>query len=74
VTGVLGSKTGIRKVWKYRISDFSKIPDEWLIPEEERLAKGKLNAVAKRDQENAYVPGIEFYSEDTLSSTAGVKK
>ena len=73
VTGVLGSKTGIRKVWKYRISDFSKVPDEWLIPEVERLDKGKLNTVAKRDQDNAFVPGIEFYSEDTLSSTAGVK-
>lgn len=73
VTGALGSSTGLRKVWKYKIADFSKIPDGWLIPEEDRLDKGKLNTVAKRDQENAFVPGIEFYYEDTLSSRAGVK-
>lgn len=41
---------------------------------EERLDKGKLNTVAKRDQENAYVPGIRFYYEDTLASRAGVRK
>lgn len=73
VEGLLGSTTGIRKNWKYRISDFSQVPDEWLIPEDERLDKGKLNTVAKRDQENAIVPGIEFYYEDALTSRAGVK-
>lgn len=73
-TGVLGSQTGLRKVWKYEIEDFSKVPEEWLIPPEERLDKGKLNTVAKRDQENAYVPGIRFYCEDTLASRAGVRK
>jgi len=74
VTGVLGSSTGMRKNWRYKILDFSKIPDEYLIPEEERLAKGKLNTIAKRDQENAHVPGIEFFSEDALTSRAGVVK
>jgi hypothetical protein len=73
VTGKLGSQIGMRQVWKYRITDFSKIPDEWLISEDERLHRGKLNTVAKRDQENAFVPGIEFYSEDTLASRPGVK-
>jgi len=74
VTGMLGSSTGMRKNWKYRISDFSLIPDEYLIPEEDRLAKGKLNAIAKSDQQNAIVPGIEFYAEDALTSRAGVVK
>jgi len=72
VAGVLGSTTGIRKNWKYRITDFNKVPEEWLIPEADRLDKGKLNTVAKRDQENAIVPGIEFYYEDALTSRAGV--
>ena len=74
VEGTLGSSTGLRKVWHYRISNFSQIPDEWLIPEDERLDKGKLNKIAKSDQENAFVAGIEFYSEDVLASRPGVKK
>ncbi len=74
VTGVLGSSTGMRKVWRYKITDFSKIPDEYLIPEDERLDKGVLNKIAKSQQENAIVPGIEFYSEDALTSRAGVVK
>ncbi len=74
VTGVLGSSTGMRKVWKYKIVDFSKVPDEYLIPEEERLNKGALNKMAKGQQGDAFVPGIEFYSEDALTSRAGVVK
>jgi len=74
VTGVLGSSTGMRKVWKYRISDFDKVPEEYLVPPEERLNKGALNRIAKADQENAHVPGIEFYFEETLASRAGVTK
>lgn len=74
IIGKLGSPTGIRKVWHYRIANFSQIPDEWLISEDERLDKGKLNTVAKRDQDTAFVPGIEFYSEDVLASRPGVKK
>jgi len=73
VQGSLGSQTGMRKNWKYRIADFSKVPEDWLIPEADRLDKGKLNTVAKRDQENAHVPGIEFYYEEALTSRAGVK-
>ena len=52
VTGMLGSGTALRQNWKYRISDFSKIPDEYLVPEVERLNKGVLNKMAKSDQEN----------------------
>ncbi len=74
VTGKLGSSTGLRKVWKYRIEDFSKIPDDYLIPEADRLASGVLNKIAKADQENAFVPGIDFYYEEVLSSRAGVIK
>lgn len=74
VTGVLGSSTGMRQNWKYKISDFSKIPDEYLIPEEERLNKGVLSKMARSQQENAFVPGITFYSEDALTSRSGVIK
>lgn len=74
VTGMLGSSTGMRKNWRYKISDFSKIPDKYLIPEEERLNKGALNKIAKADQANAIVPGITFYADDALTSRPGVVK
>jgi len=69
VTGMLGSKTGLRKVWKYKIVDISKVPEQFLLPPEERVQKGELNKIAKRDQETAHVPGVEFYYEDSLSSS-----
>lgn len=74
VDGVLGSSTGLRKVWKYRLTDIAKVPEEYLVPPEERLNKGALNKLAKSEQDMATVPGIEFYYEDTLSSRAGVIK
>jgi len=70
VTGALGSKTGLREVWKYKVVDISKVPEEYLLPPEERVRKGELNKVAKSQQGNAAVPGIEFYSEDILSSSS----
>lgn len=73
VQGTLGSQTAMRKNWKYKLTDITKVPEDYLVPPEERLAKGALNTVAKRDQENAFVPGIEFYYEDALTSRAGVK-
>ena len=51
-------------------ADISKVPEQYLLPPEERIQKGPLNLIAKRDQETAHVPGIEFYYEDSLSSTA----
>ena len=73
VQGSLGSKTSVIKVWKYRLTDINKVPEDYLVPPEERLHKGALNAVAKRDQDMAVVPGIEFYHEDRLASRSGVK-
>lgn len=70
VTGSLGSKTGLRKIWKYRVVDIDKVPEEYLLPPEDRVKKGELNKIAKKDQETAYVPGIEFYYEDSISSAA----
>ncbi len=70
VTGSLGSKTGLRKIWKYRVVDIDKVPEEYLLPPEDRVKKGELNKIAKKDQETAFVPGIEFYYEDSISSAA----
>lgn len=70
VTGDHGSKTQLREVWKYRVTDISKVPEEYLVDPEDRVKKAALNAIAKRDKDMASVPGIEFYAEETLSSRA----
>ena len=49
------------KVWKFRIIDVSKIPREFMIPNEVMLG-----ALARNAKELAKVDGIEFYSEDSL--------
>lgn len=73
VTGVLGSTTGLRDVWKYRVVDISQVPEEFLVPPEERVKKRELNKIAKSQKADAHVPGIEFYAVDSLSSTASRK-
>ena len=73
IEGALGSKTGIRKIWKYRVADISLVPEQYLVDPEDRIRKAELNAIAKKDQDNAFVPGIEFYYEDSLSSVANTK-
>jgi len=70
IEGVLGSKTGLRKIWKYKVVDISLVPEQYLVDPEDRIRKGELNAIAKKDQDSAFVPGIEFYYEDALSSVA----
>ena len=69
VKGAMGSTTGLRKVWRYKVVDISKVPEEFLVDPEDRVRRGDLNKIAKRDQQDAHVPGIEFYYEESLSST-----
>ncbi len=68
VTGVMGSSTGLRKNWKYRVVNISEVPEEYLVAPEDRIHKGKVNAIAKKYQDTAGIPGIEFYAEDGLTS------
>lgn len=51
------------KVWKFRITDEKAIPREYLIPNEKMLGQ-----IAKSTKGTLTVPGIEFYSEDTISA------
>lgn len=53
-----------RKVWKYRIVDAALIPREYLIPDEK-----KIGAHARSMCKAAHIPGIEFYSEDSVAAT-----
>lgn len=66
----LGSKVAINKVWKYRVVDITKVPEKYLVDPADRIRKGDLNKLAKSEKEKASVPGIEFYSEDSMSSSA----
>ena len=45
VTGALGSTTGLREVWKYRVVDISKVPEEYLVDPEDRIKKRELNKI-----------------------------
>ncbi len=54
--------TSVRQVWKYRITDVNLIPREYMIPNEKMLG-----AMAKSTHDAVKVPGVEFYSEDSLA-------
>ena len=52
-----------RLIWKYRIVDFSILPDEFKL--ENSI---KLNEVIKRYKESTTIPGVEVYSEEILAA------
>jgi hypothetical protein len=68
IEGSYGSKVGTREVWKYRIADIKKVPEQFLVPVEDRVNKGALNALARSMKDKAKVKGIEFYADETLQS------
>lgn len=49
-----------RTNYKYRIVDVSKIPAEYMIPDEK-----KIGGVVRAMKENTNIPGIEVYTEKT---------
>jgi len=53
------------KVWKWKVVDESKIPREYLVPNEK-----VLNAVAKSSGGVMKIPGIEFYPETSIVARA----
>jgi hypothetical protein len=61
VTKIAGVST--RVVWRYRITDATKIPREYLIPDE-----AKLGRLARELKGEAKVEGCEFFSETVLAS------
>lgn len=68
IGGTYGSKVSTRDIWKYRIVDIKKVPEEFLVPVEDRVNKSALNALAKSMKDKAKVKGIEFYCEEILQS------
>ena len=51
------------KVWKYRITNESLIPREYLIPNEKMLTQ-----IAKSTKGALKIPGVEFYCEETIAA------
>lgn len=47
-----------REIWKYKITDFSKLPDEY-----KQENSSKINEAIKADKENTNIPGLRAYSE-----------
>lgn len=52
----------VRKIWKARVIDAALVPEEFKIINEKAL-----DAYAKSMKEDAKLPGVEFYSEDSLA-------
>jgi phage-related minor tail protein len=63
VSKVQGMST--RKVWKYRIVEPNAIPRNWMVPDERAI-----RAHARSMKERASIPGVEFYSEDSVAVSA----
>ncbi len=56
---------GQRDNWKYEVTDFAALPDEYKVAD-----TAMLNATAKRHQNNKQVPGVRFYNEPIISVRA----
>jgi colicin import membrane protein len=52
----------MRKVWKARVIDPALVPDQFKVINEKAL-----DAYAKSMKQDAKVPGVEFYAEDSLA-------
>ncbi len=52
-----------RKVWKFKIEDISKLPREYMIPDEKYI--GQMVRASKGRKE---IPGVKIYSEDVIAS------
>lgn len=51
----------LRKVWTFKVTDFSQVPDEYKV-----IDKKAVKKVLKKDK-TTKIPGIEFYQEETLA-------
>lgn len=57
------SGQSVREVWLFQIEDATKIPREYLMPDEK-----KLGGYARAMKADAVVPGVRFYSETRVAS------
>ena len=55
----------LTKQWKYRIVDESKIPRQYMIPNE-----SMIGSIVRNSKGVIIIPGVEIYSVDSVSSRA----
>lgn len=55
--------TGIRKIWKWRVTDKNLIPREYLT-----VDSTKIGSLVRSTQGQIRIPGIEIYSEDSVTA------
>lgn len=53
-----------KKIWKMRVVNPTLLPKEYLMPNEKML-----NEIARATKGSLNIPGVEFYFEESLSST-----
>jgi hypothetical protein len=53
----------MRKAWKHRIIDETKVPREYLMIDE-----SKLGAMARATKGTVKVDGVEFYADDVIAA------
>ena len=58
--------THVRKTWKARIVDESKVPIMYGNHVIRQIDMSKLNDIAKYEQNKAEIPGVEFYQDETV--------
>lgn len=59
----VASGTSLRQNWKHRVIDPALVPREYLTVDDKALA-----ALARIRKDQAKVPGVEFYAEDTVAT------
>lgn len=55
------SGVSVRNVWKARVLDFSQLPDEFKMVDEQALKR-----YAKENQDQKQVPGVQFYLDKAI--------
>lgn len=65
-TGLHGGTSGLKRVWKYRITDLDKLPREFLMPNEAAI-KAKMKALGSDGLQTAKIEGLEFFVEASTS-------
>jgi len=55
--------SGLMDVWKYEVTDFAALPDEYKV-----VDTAMLNSIAKKHHDQKQIPGVRFYNEPTLQT------
>ncbi len=69
--GSHGSTLTMVDHWTWELEDISRVPDQYLKPPEERLAKSVINARVRAYKDKAEIPGIRAFNQPYPKSQTG---